>query len=207
MNDEYMVRPELYPKKLDGISDEQIAQHWALYEGYVKNVNLLDEKIAHLTRKGEYGAEFSELKRRQSFEYNGMVLHEYYFGVLKAKQAPPKEFSDLAKKLGACFGGFEAWKREFIAMGCMRGTGWAILYHDPVRSILTNVWISSHEDGHPAGCAPILVMDVWEHAYMVDWGAGGRLEYINKFLKNVDWAKVEGAFCEAAHASPALPAR
>jgi Fe-Mn family superoxide dismutase len=200
MTDEYMVRTEIRPKGLDGISEDQIAQHWALYEGYVKNVNLLDERIGVLSKAGDYGAEFSELKRRLGFEYDGMILHEYYFGILKAKQAPLKRGSDLTKQLVASFGGFEGWKKQFTAMGHMRGTGWVILYHDPYRNLLTNVWITSHEDGHPAGFTPILVMDVWEHAYMVDWGAGGRPEYIEKFLKNVDWAKVESAFKKAAEA-------
>ena len=207
MTDEYMVRAEIRPKALDGISDDQIAQHWALYEGYVKNVNLLDEKIERLSKKEDYSAEFAELKRRLGFEYNGMILHEHYFGILKAKQAPLKKSSELAKQLDECFGSFEDWKKEFTAMGHMRGTGWVILYHDPRRNILTNVWITSHEDGHPAGCSPILVMDVWEHAYMVDWGAAGRPEYIEKFLKNVDWSKVDAAFRESAQAALSPAAR
>lgn len=191
-------RRELRPHDLDGISDDQIAQHWTLYEGYVKNVNLLEEKADALARREDYGPEFAELKRRSGFEYNGMILHEYYFGVLRGAQPPLKENSALAKQLDEGFGGFAAWKKQFAAIGRMRGTGWAILYYDPRRRNLTNVWITSHEDGHPAGFVPILVMDVWEHAYMVDWGAGGRPDYIETFFRNVDWAKVESAFHEAA---------
>ena len=207
MTDEYMVRPEIRPKGLDGISEDQIAQHWSLYEGYVKNVNLLDERIELLSGKGEYNVEFSELKRRLGFEYNGMILHEHYFGILKAKQAPLKANSELSKQLDGCFGGFAGWKKQFIAMGQMRGTGWVILYHDPRRNVLTNVWITSHEDGHPAGFTPILVMDVWEHAYMVDRGAAGRHEYVAMFLKNVDWPKVEEAYRASAQAVLRQPAR
>jgi Fe-Mn family superoxide dismutase len=199
MNEKYAASRDIRPKALDGISEDQIAQHWALYEGYVKNVNLLDEKIDLLSKKGDYGAEFAELKRRQGFEYNGMILHERYFGILKANQPRLKEDSELNKKLEECFGGFENWKKQFDAMGHMRGTGWVILYHDPRRNVLTNVWITSHEEGHPSGFAPILVMDVWEHAYMVDWDASGRPQYIEKFFQNVDWPKVESAFSEAAH--------
>jgi Fe-Mn family superoxide dismutase len=200
MTDEYMVRMEIRPKSLDGISEDQIAQHWALYEGYVKNVNLLDDMIEHLSKNEDYGVDFAELKRRQGFEYNGMILHEHYFAVLKAKQAPLNKNSDLSKRLDACFGGFAAWKKQFTAMGHMRGTGWVILYHDSARDLLTNVWISSHEEGHPAGFTPILVMDVWEHAYMVDWGAAGRPEYIEKFFQNVNWAKIDGALRDSCHA-------
>ncbi len=191
-------RTELRPKDLSGISEDQIAQHWALYEGYVKNVNALDEKVELLSKTGDYDVEFSELKRRAGFEYNGMILHEYYFSVLKAGQPPLKDNSDLGKQLVEGFGGFEAWQKQFVAMGHMRGSGWVILYYDPRRRLLLNAWINSHEEGHPAGFAPILVMDVWEHAYMVDAGAAGRAEYVEKFLQNVDWAKVEAAFHDAA---------
>ena len=207
MNDEYMTRTEIRPKALDGISEDQIAQHWALYEGYVKNANQLDERIALLSWKGEYGAEFAELKRRLGFEYNGMILHEHYFGILKARQSPLKEDSELAKRMERSFGSVAGWKKQFTAMGHMRGTGWVILYHEPLRNILTNVWITSHEEGHPSGFTPILVMDVWEHAYMVDWGADGRPQYIEKFFQNVDWAKVEEAFRACAQPALSEPSR
>jgi Fe-Mn family superoxide dismutase len=207
MTEEYMTRSEIRPGSLDGISDDQVAQHWALYEGYVKNVNLLDEKIEKLSKNADYGAEFAELKRRQGFEYNGMILHEHYFGILKAGQAPLNKGSELLKRLDACFGGFAAWKKQFAAMGHMRGTGWVILYHDPARDLLTNVWITSHEEGHPSGFAPILVLDVWEHAYMVDWGAAGRPEYIEKFFLNVDWVKVDGAFRASCQTVPSRATR
>lgn len=191
------VRRAARPYGLDGISEEQIAQHWALYEGYVKNVEALAEKLASLAKAEKFGVEFSELKRRWGFEANGVALHEYYFEALKAGGAPPADAAQTAKFLKKAFGGFEAWRKEFAAVGKMRGTGWAILYLDPRTLALTNVWIASHEDGHPAGCVPLLVMDVWEHAYMVDWGASGRPDYIEAFFKNVDWAKVESRLLAA----------
>jgi Fe-Mn family superoxide dismutase len=193
MSHAYKVREELRPKDLDGISEDQIAQHWTLYEGYVKNVNLLNEHAAALAKKGEYGPEFAELKRRLGFEYDGMILHEHYFGVLKGggrrKTLEPK--SKLGQALAKDFGGVDAWKKEFMALGKMRGIGWAILYFDPRTGALSNNWVTMHESGHPAGFIPLLVMDVWEHAYMVDWGAGGRADYVEAFFKNVDWSVVE----------------
>jgi len=194
----YQSRKELRPRDLTGISEDQIAQHWTLYEGYVKNVNLLNQKINLLSKKGDYGVEFSELKRRLGFEYNGMILHEHYFGALKAGQASLNKNSELSKQFDSVFGGFEGWKKEFAAMGHMRGTGWVILYYDPRQETLTNAWITSHEDGHPAGFMPVLVMDVWEHAYMVDWGADGRPKYVEQFLQNVNWAMVENMFSNLA---------
>ncbi|MCR4294308.1 MAG: superoxide dismutase [Elusimicrobia bacterium] len=198
----YEPRKELRPRRLTGISEEQISQHWTLYEGYVKNVNLLGEKLAALSAKGDFGAEFAALKRREGFEYDGMLLHERYFGILKGGGAALEAGSRLSRGLGRCFGGFAAWRRQFAAMGTMRGSGWVILYHDPRRDALVNFWIESHESGHPAGFAPILVMDVWEHAYMVDGSAGGRSEYIENFFRNIDWAKAESALGAAAPAQP-----
>lgn len=206
MNHKYEVRRELRPKGLAGIGEEQVAQHWTLYEGYVKNVNLLNEKIAALAAGKSFGPEFAELKRRLGFEYDGMILHEHYFGILKPGQKPPGDDAELTKHLKKCFGGFENWKQEFSAVGKMRGVGWAILYLDPRMKVLTNHWIGLHETGHPAGFFPILVMDVWEHAYMVDGGVGGRGAYVEAFLKNVDWAKADRILREAQRAFPAEPA-
>ncbi|MCR4295788.1 MAG: Fe-Mn family superoxide dismutase [Elusimicrobia bacterium] len=185
-----------------GIGEEQVAQHWALYEGYVKNVNLLNEKIAALSGKKDFGPEFAELKRRLGFEYDGMILHEYYFGMLKAGQKPLGEDSKLVQLMKKSFGGFDAWREEFAAIGKMRGVGWAILYLDPRVQELTNHWIGLHEDGHPAGFIPVLVMDVWEHAYMVDAGASGRPLYVEAFLTNVDWPKAERILGDALRSTP-----
>jgi superoxide dismutase, Fe-Mn family len=188
----YSVRGELRPRDLDGISEDQIAQHWQLYEGYVKNVNVLNEHLAELTRKRQFGVvEFQELKRRLGFEYDGMILHEYYFGALKSGQARPDAKLELTKQLKRSFGGFEAWHDQFEAMGKMRGIGWVILYLDPRTKHLNNHWIEEHEHGHPAGYAPILVLDCWEHAYMVDMGAGGRGDYVKAYMRNVDWSAAD----------------
>lgn len=176
----YEVQEHLKPKALVGISDDQIAQHWALYEGYVKNANLLLEGAA----KAEAGTPgWAEPKRRLGFEMNGLVLHEYYFGNL-ASGSKLSPGSDLAGDVGAAWGSIGAWREDFAKTGGMRGVGWAILYHDPATGGLFNCWISSHEQGHPAGFHPVLVLDVFEHAFMVDYGAGGRADYIAAFLDN-----------------------
>jgi Fe-Mn family superoxide dismutase len=201
---QYQVRPELKPKALPGISEDQIAQHWKLYEGYVKNVNLLNEKLSALRGKKDFGPEFAELKRRLGFEYDGMILHEHYFGILKAGQKALSEDGALGKLMKKSFGSVANWQEEFTAIGKMRGVGWAILYFDPRARILTNHWIGLHEDGHPAGFVPLLVMDVWEHAFMVDAGADGRPRYIEEFFKNVDWPKMERNFAEAERAAGAV---
>ncbi|MFI5361920.1 MAG: superoxide dismutase [Elusimicrobiota bacterium] len=201
MNTKYQTRRELRPQQLSGISEEQIAQHWSLYEGYVKNVNLLNEKISALAEKKDFGTEFAELKRRLGFEYDGMILHEHYFGILRSGQKPLGDFAELTKLMKKSFGGYSNWLAEFSAIGKMRGVGWAILYLDPSADALTNHWIGLHEDGHPAGFRPLLVMDVWEHAYMVDAGVTGRSNYVEAFLNNVDWPKVEVLLADARRAA------
>src|SRR5205823_235549 len=94
----YKVRAELRPRGLDGISEDQIEQHWKLYEGYIKNVNLLNEHAERLAKSGNYGPEFAEIKRRLGFEYDGMILHEHYFGVLKGAKPLAKD-SALARAI------------------------------------------------------------------------------------------------------------
>src|SRR5262245_65610024 len=120
---------------LDGISDDQIAEHLKLYSGYVKQVNALNEELAQLLAKGKASGkdpEFAELTRRLGFEYNGMILHEYYFENLHPAADPaPGKNSALASALGRAFGSFEVWAADFQAVGSMRGIGWAILFEDP----------------------------------------------------------------------------
>ena len=183
----YSAQTALKPRGLKGISDKQIDQHWALYEGYVKNTNDLLGELA----KAEVGSRhWSELKRRAGFEFNGMILHEFYFGNLASGLAL-KPQGPLGTALAGKWNSLDAWREDFVKTGLMRGIGWAILYHDPQTGQIFNWWISDHELHHPAGFNPILVLDVWEHAYMVDHGAGGRADYIKAFFDNVNWDLVE----------------
>ncbi len=184
---------------LQGISDHTLEVHFGLYEGYVKNANLLDEQLADLVRSGKAAGanpQFAELTRRLGFEYNGVVLHEYYFGNLtkRAGAKPPAPVLDL---LAAPFGDFDTWRKDFSAVGGMRGVGWAIVYYDPRLARVTNNWVTLHEDGNIAGFVPLLVMDVWEHAFMFDYKPSERGKYIEAFLANVDW-DVVGKRLEAA---------
>ena len=171
--------------------------HFELYEGYVQQTNNLTEKIAGFFKEGQVDwdkvLDYSELKRRLGFEYNGMVLHEYYFGNLKAGQNEPQN-GIFFKAIEKVFGSYEKWKKDFEQAGKTRGIGWAILYIDETTNNLTNHFIQEHENGHIAGFQPILVLDVWEHAYMVDHQSDGRGKYITAFMKNIDWKRVEERF-------------
>jgi len=177
---------------LNGISDKQIEIHFGLYGGYVKNTNLLNEEIAGLIKGGKVGSpEYSELKRHLGFEYNGMRLHEYYFGNLTSSAKDVDKGSKIYGQIERVFGSFDNWKTDFVKVGQMRGVGWAILYQDPITGNLSNHWITLHEDGHPVGFLPILVMDVWEHAFMVDYKPTERAKYIDAFFSNINWEAVQ----------------
>lgn len=174
---------------LNGISDAQLEVHFKLYAGYVANTNTLNEQIAELEAAGKAGTPgWAELKRRAGWEYNGKILHELYFGNLKRGASPLDANSALGKKLGECFGGVDAWKKNLATCGTMRGIGWVICYQDPSNGQLTNHWITEHEIGHPAGFRPIVVLDMWEHAFMVDYKPADKAKYIEAFYSNVDWA-------------------
>jgi Fe-Mn family superoxide dismutase len=192
---------------LDGISDAQVKEHLELYQGYVKQVNTLGEKLTELLAKGKpQGTDpyFAELTRHLGFEYNGMILHEYYFSNLKRGGEPsPGKSSGLAQAIGQSFGSVETWKGDFQAIGGMRGIGWAILFQDPATGHLTNQWVTLHQDGVPAGFKPLLVMDVWEHAFMRDYKATEKAKYIEAFFRNVDWQAVERRLNEPAAVRPA----
>ncbi len=202
-----LTREAYAPKKwnlagLQGISDQTLAVHFGLYEGYVKNTNLLNEQIAAKISAGQAaGADpgFAELTRRLGFEYNGMVLHEYYFDNLTSGGTGTPSSGKLHAALAASFGDFETWKKDFAAVGGMRGVGWAIAYQDPKSGRISNHWITLHEDGNIAGYKPILVMDVWEHAFLLDYKPAERSKYIESFFANVDWSVAESRLLPTGH--------
>jgi Fe-Mn family superoxide dismutase len=175
---------------MDGFSDVLLKNHFTLYQGYVTNTNKVMDTLAAMLTEGKTGTpEYNELKRRMGFEFNGMRLHEYYFENLGGKEAVNKA-GKLAKKLAEVFGSYENWEKDYKSTAAMRGIGWTILYQDDKTGRLLNQWINEHETGHPAGCIPILVLDVFEHAFITDYGLK-RADYIESFFRNINWAKAE----------------
>lgn len=173
-----------------GFSETLLKNHFTLYQGYVTNTNKVLDTLDLLTKDGKTGTpEFAELKRRLGWEFNGMRLHEYYFENLGGTAGLNKD-GKLGKKIVESFGSYEAWEKDFRATGAMRGIGWVALYHDPVSGRLINFWINEHDVSHPAGCTPLLIMDVFEHAFMLDYGLK-RADYIEAFFKNINWAAAE----------------
>lgn len=181
---------------LNGISDETLEMHFKLYEGYVKETNNLTQKISDFLADGKVDHEempaYSEITRRLGFEYNGMVLHEYYFdNMKKGGNVDPEKTSAFKKAAEDSFGSYDIWKADFVGIGKMRGVGWAICYQDPSNGNLSNHWITLHQIGNVAGFTPVLVMDVWEHAYLLDYKPAERPKYIEAFFSNIDWRTVE----------------
>ncbi len=175
---------------MGGFSETMLKNHFTLYQGYVTNTNKLLDSLAAMLKGGKVGTpEYSEIKRRVGFEFNGMRLHEYYFGNLGGEGVLDKS-GKLVKKMVEDFGSYEEWERDFKAIGAMRGIGWAILYQDNITRRLLDQWINEHETGHLAGCIPLLVMDAFEHAFITDYGLK-RADYIEAFFKNINWGTVE----------------
>ena len=197
-------KPKTFPLSgLHGISDRTLEMHFKLYEGYVKETNNLNQKISEFLADGRVDQDempaYSELNRRLGFEYNGMVLHEYYFGNLtKGGGSDPSSRSRFHAAAARTFGSYETWKVDFVGIGKMRGVGWAICYQDPMSGSVSNHWVTLHEVGNVAGFKPLLVMDVWEHAFLLDYKPSERGKYIDAFFANVDWEAVERRTADAS---------
>ncbi len=184
--------PKDYAKLIGmaGFSETLLKNHFTLYQGYVTNTNKVLDTLDQMAKDGKTATpEFAELKRRLGWEFNGMRLHEYYFENLGGKSVIDKNGS-LSKKISESFGSYEAWEKDFRATGAMRGIGWVVLYQDTLSGKLINFWINEHDVSHPAGCNPLLIMDVFEHAFMLDYGLK-RADYIEAFFKNINWSAVE----------------
>ena len=177
---------------LAGFSDQLLKNHFILYSGYVAKFNKLNEILVKMEKSNLYDtSEFAELNRRFGWEFNGMRLHEYYFENLTKEQMGIAQFPSLSEKINQNWDSYEEWEKDFKAMGMMRGIGWVVLYYDIVADRLFNVWINEHDVGHFAGAKPLLVMDVFEHAFMVDYGLK-KADCIEAFFKAIDWKVVSG---------------
>lgn len=175
---------------MEGFSDILLKNHLVLYQGYVTNTNKILETLEIMLKEDKtYTFEFAELKRRLGWEFNGMRLHEYYFENLGGNGQFNKN-QQVVKKIIESFGSYERWEKDFKSIGVMRGIGWVVLYQDILSKKLINFWINEHDVSHPVGCNPILVMDVFEHAFMIDYGLK-RVDYIEAFFKNINWNIVE----------------
>ncbi len=175
---------------LKGISDQVLQNHLELYAGYVKNVNELNSQLDGLRKEGKAQATnlaYAEMTRRLGFEFDGAILHELYFSNLAPEPDPLDQNSPLGQLLAQSFGSVAEWLADFKAVAAMRGVGWAITYQNPETRLLGNHWIELHQGGHPSGHKAIVVLDAWEHAFVPDYKPTERANYIEAYLKNLDY--------------------
>lgn len=183
---------------LTNLSEKQVTAHIGLYEGYVKHVNALREQIAYLenTDKERNAYALMEVRRRLGFEFNGMRMHEYYFSQFEKGAAPHAEGSALEKTVVDKYGSWDAFVAHFTLVGMSRGIGWSVLYHDPVGNTPHIAWVSDHELGQLGSLPIILAMDMWEHAFMVDFLPSEKKQYVDAFMQNLNWSVAENRFAE-----------
>jgi Fe-Mn family superoxide dismutase len=188
-----------------GFSKELLTDHFTLYNGYVTNTNKLLEETQRLATEGKGASpDFAETRRRLGWEWNGMRLHELYFGNM-TKERRPRGKGDVESALAKSYGSADAWAQDFKATGAMRGIGWAVVHFDPIGRRVLNSWIDEHDTGIAASCPILLVMDVFEHAFMRDYGLK-RADYIEAFFKAIDWTAVETRMEQAMRGAPELVA-
>lgn len=187
----YTPRIELKPSGLVGISDRQVDEHWKLYEGYVKQTNGLLDELKVMREQGQgAGLAYADRRRRFGFEMGGMVGHEYYFANLKAGVSDAVA-ADFKAKTTEAFGSFENWMADFSACAATRGVGWAVCAYDATTGSITNHFIELHSEGHLPGFEILAIMDVWEHAFLLDYLPTERAKYIEAFRQNINWSVVE----------------
>lgn len=178
--------------EMPGLSTKQIDAHLKLYAGYVKNVNAINSKVDEYKKDSETNAiALSELMRRYGFEWNGMRLHEIYFSGLGGDGSIT---GTLADAIAAQYGNIDNWKAEVKAMAMMRGIGWVLLVQDTASNTLKNIWVSDHEVGHLAGTNVLFALDVWEHAYLLDYLPAQRADYVATVFANLNWSAAEARY-------------
>lgn len=193
----YAARTFTLPE-LKGLSKKQIDVHLALYEGYVKHVNLILDIIKELREQNTEKNAFiiNELRRRLSFEFDGMRMHEYYFEQFENGVDVPDDRSPLREAAEARYGGWDGFITHLKEVAGTRGIGWVIVYYDPAARSVHTAWVGDHELGQFAGLPIILAIDMWEHAYMVDYVPAEKKNYVEAFLENVNWNVAEKRFLE-----------
>lgn len=184
---------------LDGISAKSIEEHLGLYAGYVKNFNAISAAIEELLADADKNAlAIAELRRRHSFEFDGMKLHELYFPQLEGGAQALDTNSAFAQAVTAHWGSVDNMLARVRQTAAMRGPGWANLYYNPESRMFHMGFVGEQHQGHFATLPIVLALDVWEHAFLLDYGAAGKGKYVDAFFKNLNWKVVADRF-EALH--------
>lgn len=183
---------------LKGLSEKQLKVHLALYEGYVKHLNVILDTIKELREKDAEKNAFviNELRRRMGFEFDGMRMHEYYFEQLEDEAKEPSESSPLKDAVTERYGDWEKFIAHLKEVAGTRGIGWTVVYYDVAERQAHTAWVGDHELGQFAGLPIILAIDMWEHAYMIDYVPADKKSYVEAYLENLNWDVVEKRFLQ-----------
>ena len=192
---------------VQGLSKKAIDLHLGLYKTYVESLNKLLEQSPQ--RPGPAAAAAAAAataaapaapaaplaldgyNRRFAFEYNGVTLHELFFEQLAGKRRPLPAGGDFAEALREEHGDFAGWKASIDALAKTRGVGWVLTLREHGKERLHNCWIDLHHLSVPVNCDVVFALDLWEHAYMIDFTPAQRADYVKIVLDNVDWPVVE----------------
>lgn len=185
---------------LDGISQKSVEEHLGLYSGYVKNFNAISAQLPEYAKDAEKNSHaIAELVRRRSFEFGGMRLHELYFTQFEGGAKALSPAGALAKQIEKEYMKVEHLVGYLTAIAKMRGPGWALLYWDPVAKQFLTGFSGEQHQGHFVTLPVLLALDVWEHAYLLDYGAQGKAKYIDAFFKNLNWSVIQERFTQHNH--------
>lgn len=200
----YSARQFTLPE-VSGISSKTFETHIKLYEGYVKQANVVLGKIDEYSKDsdlpGQAGANayaLGELQRRFAFEFDGMRNHEYYFGALEGGPKALPADSALTKAITETWGSVDAFMTRFKAIALTRGIGWAMLYYDPVAKRLLTQWVDEQHLGHLTGLSPIVTLDMWEHSYLLDYAPADKAKYAAAYLDALNWETVSAWYNNAS---------
>jgi Fe-Mn family superoxide dismutase len=191
------------PWLLSGLSLRLIESHYENnYGGALRRLNALTEKLESLDLASTPAHVVNSLKREELLALNSTLLHELYFASLGGEGKPTEL---LAKALARDFGSVERWRGEFVAManGLAGGSGWVLLVHVPRDGRLVNQYAADHGQA-VAGGIPILALDMYEHAYHIDFGANAKA-YVDAFMRNIDWKAVQNRYEDATKVAPPRP--
>ena len=184
--------------ELKGMSKKSIEEHLKLYAGYVKNINLIFDKMSELMADPEKNAYVTgELMRRVGFEFNGMRNHEYYFHSLEGGSQPLPEGSEFKKAVEKQAPSLEAWLMGFKHLAMTRGVGWAVVYWDKISKQMVPTWIDEQQLGQLNGLGWVIGIDMWEHSYVADYQPSGKKQYVEDFFANLNWEVIEQNFLDA----------
>ena len=178
-----------YSDDVTVINQEQFDVHMRLYEGYINKMNEIDALLKDNTGVKEANATYSEfrgIKRGETYALNGVILHELYFENIGSTNNTPSTM--ITQMLSRDYGSFDNWKDQFVATA-KASRGWAILCYDPRSDSFRNDSLDTHDDGYMAMSIPLLVLDMYEHAYFLQY-ANNKAEYIDRFMDNIDWQVV-----------------